>query len=284
MRYRNNRIFLTILLALTLVLSFSDISYSASNIPSTGKSLTDFVPTGWKLLTEVKGNFNKDKLVDLAAIIEEDKKWEIGDYAPERILLIVFKQNDGGYKLNLSSSKAIMKKDEGGVWGDPLQDISYQNGVLNLNFYGGSNYRLAYDYKFRYQNNGWYLIGATIDNFYTGTGEGTREDYNLLTGKMISSSTLSGKIQKEKTVNRGKKKLVNLKDFDVHCFDDFYGTAASAAISNFENPSILDIGAGTGLFSSFLKCFSLLKSGGVFINADQVLGESPFAVMVGRKE
>lgn len=132
----------------------------------------------------------------------------------------------------------------------------------------------------------------------------------------------------------------------IPCFDDFYGITLSAAISDIENPNILDIGAGTGLLSSFLikkypkatftlidlsekmmdmakerfinypnvkyiigdytkytfsekydivasalsihhledeskkelykKIYSILHKNGVFINADQVNGETPF--------
>ncbi|MCR8659516.1 class I SAM-dependent methyltransferase [Paenibacillus endoradicis] len=38
----------------------------------------------------------------------------------------------------------------------------------------------------------------------------------------------------------------------IPCFDDFYGTATALASSNKKSPSILDLGAGTGLMSSFL--------------------------------
>ncbi|MBM7866923.1 methyltransferase domain-containing protein [Heliobacterium gestii] len=38
----------------------------------------------------------------------------------------------------------------------------------------------------------------------------------------------------------------------IPCFDDFYGIAVSLAASEKESPRILDIGAGTGLLSSFL--------------------------------
>lgn len=38
----------------------------------------------------------------------------------------------------------------------------------------------------------------------------------------------------------------------IPCFDDFYRVAVSAASTDMENPNILDIGAGTGLLSSFL--------------------------------
>ena len=130
----------------------------------------------------------------------------------------------------------------------------------------------------------------------------------------------------------------------IPCFDDFYGHAISVAEVDVERPQALDIGAGTGLFASFLlkkypdaqltlidisenmldaartrfgtkadvryivdnyiehvfegkydivlsalsihhlpdeqkvrlykKCFALLKPGGVFVNAEQVLGET----------
>lgn len=132
----------------------------------------------------------------------------------------------------------------------------------------------------------------------------------------------------------------------IPCFDDFYGISVSAASVDEENPGILDLGAGTGLLTSFLmkrypeasftlidisekmldvakerfkdtnkvkyikadyskydftekydmvvsalsihhledeekrelykKSYSILKKNGIFINADQVHGETPF--------
>lgn len=143
-----------------------------------------------------------------------------------------------------------------------------------------------------------------------------------------------------------------LKNYDKHrrklipCFDDFYGIPVSVASVDTKTPAILDIGAGTGLLSTFLmerypeasytlidisekmldiakdrfrscsnvkyitadyskynfvgrydlvvsalsihhledrekkdlyrKIFSMLNQNGIFINADQVHGETPF--------
>jgi tRNA (cmo5U34)-methyltransferase len=139
--------------------------------------------------------------------------------------------------------------------------------------------------------------------------------------------------------DRQRKKL-------IPCFDDFYSIPVSIIETKAETPSVLDIGSGTGLFSSFIrekyphasitlidlsekmmdaakirftddqkidyiladytehefdrtfdivisslsihhlsdeekrnlyqKVFSLLNQGGVFINADQVLGHTPY--------
>ena len=38
----------------------------------------------------------------------------------------------------------------------------------------------------------------------------------------------------------------------IPCFDDYYGIATFFATTKMENPKILDLGAGTGLFSSFI--------------------------------
>jgi tRNA (cmo5U34)-methyltransferase len=38
----------------------------------------------------------------------------------------------------------------------------------------------------------------------------------------------------------------------IPCFDDFYNVSTSIAVANTNSPNILDLGAGTGLFSSLL--------------------------------
>lgn len=185
------------------------------DIPVSGKSLESFIPKGWRLLDKADGDLNTDKLVDTAAVIEQDRKWVVEDFgsAPERILIILNKQKDGSYKMALSSINAILKADEGGIFGDPYEDISIKNGVLTFSFYGGSNYRWGYTYKFRYQNNGWFMIGATLYNIYTGTGEYTSKDFNLSIGKETVTKGVEGVKSTMKNINRGKKPLVNLRNF-----------------------------------------------------------------------
>ncbi|MDQ0875565.1 tRNA (cmo5U34)-methyltransferase [Paenibacillus sp. V4I3] len=141
----------------------------------------------------------------------------------------------------------------------------------------------------------------------------------------------------------------------IPCFDDFYHTASSLVQADHASPRILDLGAGTGLFSSYVinqypyakltlidlsqsmldiakqrfgetqgnvtyiaedysifetsepfdcvisslsihhledqakhdlyeKIFKLLKPGGVFVNADQVQGSSPFLDQLYRSD
>jgi hypothetical protein len=183
-----------------------------------GKNIEAFVPKGWQIITKTEGDLNKNNLTDTAAVIEQEvQNLSLGEAAP-RNLLIALQKDNGVYELSIQSDKAILRANEGGVFGDPLEGLSVDNGSLLIKFYGGSNWRWAQTYRFRYQDNGWYLIGATLTNYHTGTGEGTIEDYNLLTGKMKRTT---GKIvgigsTEEEWIDRGKKELLDLKDFDVH--------------------------------------------------------------------
>lgn len=151
-----------------------------------------------------------------------------------------------------------------------------------------------------------------------------------------------------KAIQKGFDKIAKNYDLQrrrlIPCFDDFYGIATKLIESNCDMINILDIGAGTGLFSAFIlnkypkakitlidiseqmlemakerfdgnknikyiaanyteyefndkydviisalsihhleheqkkglysKCYEILKSNGIFINADQVLGET----------
>ena len=196
---------------------------SNNEIPKLGEygtSLESFIPNGWNLIKKATGDLNNDGLEDIAGVIEYNKPYNKSalEKAPPRILFIALREKNG-YRLSIQTEKAILKADQGGVWGDPFESISVNRGSLLIKFYGGSNYRWAYNYRFSYQNASWNLIGYTSNSWYTGTGAGKREDYNLLTGIMIVSTVDKNVVVKEETINRGHNKLVKLQEFSG-VFDD----------------------------------------------------------------
>lgn len=185
------------------------------------KDLLSLIPDGWRILERVEGkpekaegDLNKDGIDDIAVVIEEIR--ESGDVTPSRMLLIAFGNNDNTYTLSVKAENAILKSDAGGVWGDPLENISIDRGSILINFYGGSNWRWYSSYRFRFQDNDWYLIGATLGTYFTGNAtidEADEEDYNLLTGDFISKKRdESGNVITTKG-NRGKRELIKLVDF-----------------------------------------------------------------------
>jgi hypothetical protein len=72
-------------------------------------------------------------------------------------------------------------------------------------------------YRFRYQDNDWYLIGYTKVEYKSIDGSiySLKDDYNLITGDYIGTKLENGKIKTIKK-NIGKKQLVKLKDFVVN--------------------------------------------------------------------
>ena len=217
------KLFLILLISLiAMTICIQPISASTSKpssnptIKTNVKTFNEFIPVGWKLNYKVQGDLNNDKLIDVAAVIEQDIKYSQGDeIAPVRMLIIAFKQKNNTYSLSYTSTKATLKANEGGVFGDPFYEgLKYSNGSLLINFYGGSNDRWGLTYRFRFQNKGWYLIGATILALNAGSGKETINDYNLLTGKMIISKGQEGGKLVQTAVSRGKKKLLNIKAFN----------------------------------------------------------------------
>ncbi|QZY53937.1 hypothetical protein [Crassaminicella profunda] len=188
------------------------------------QDITSFIPKGWHILEKsdgqlasAEGDLNKDGIIDKVVVIEETNQME---YAPSRNLLIAFGNEDGTYTLSIKAEKAILLRNEGGPFGDPFDEIIIDRGSIMLKFFGGSSERWYLKYRFRYQNNGWYLIGATEGGFVDVNDDmlNEEEDYNLLTGDYIIRKLEDGRIITIKG-NRGKKQLLNLKDFIVDSYE-----------------------------------------------------------------
>lgn len=180
--------------------------------------IKNLIPNGWRVLEKIegepmqaKGDLNKDGIDDLAIVIEAEKVRK--DEAPSRALLIAFGNGDKQYSLSIIADKAILKSDQGGVWVDPLEGISVDRGSVVIRFYGGSNFRWYSRYRFRFQDNDWYLIGATIGSNYTGNMTSKEEDYNLLTGDYVIKETDESNNSKTTKGKKEKPNFLRLKDF-----------------------------------------------------------------------
>lgn len=208
--------------ALFFLLFFQIYQYPI--LPSSGTKTESFVPKGWHILEQAVGDLNKDNLPDLAVVIESDVtvknlKETDNDQNP-RILWVAFKQTDGSYKLSVQSNESILLSNEGGVFGDPWAGLVIERGTLLVQFYGGSADRWGYDYRWRFQNNDWALIGATYTSASTHNNQFRKYDFNLSTGvgELTQGQWLEpdkGKATNDKVsrFNIGKKPLFKLKSF-----------------------------------------------------------------------
>ncbi|WP_105616414.1 hypothetical protein [Vallitalea okinawensis] len=194
---------------------------------SSVENTLSFIPEGWSIaknnmgeLAEVEGDLNKDGINDKAIVIQNNA---IEDHAQDRDLLIAFGNSDGTYELSIRADKAILLSNEGGTFGDPFEGISIDRGSILLKFFGGSSEKWYYRFRFRFEDNGWYLIGATEGGLINVNGnmEDINEDYNLLTGDYIINELEDGKL----VTKKGKmdtKELIDLENFSLELYEKEY--------------------------------------------------------------
>lgn len=157
-------------------------------LPKSAKRFEDFVPKGWKIKDTVTGDLNNDKMADVAMVLEgHHRAAEHGEDTHPRILAIVFNAGNH-YELKLQQNTFILRSRE--MYDtDPYKDITIAKDLLYIHFdllHDGGDDKLLY--AIGYQNNDFYLMGATRTSHSDG-GYERSSDFNFSTGKYIYRSS-----------------------------------------------------------------------------------------------
>jgi hypothetical protein len=175
-------------LLLSLMISISLVSIAQEQkitIPMTAKDPKDFAPKGWKIDVVEKGDLNGDKIDDAAIVMTKPELMENDTVKETSKRFVVLALGDGGqFKRTALSDEAALDEDEGGVMGDPFQELKIEKGIVIITHYGGSSSRRGVTERYRWQQNRWMLIGATYESFHATEPDGTSSvtDTNLSTG------------------------------------------------------------------------------------------------------
>jgi hypothetical protein len=207
------------------LLSLMTLLSIGQNVPivvKEGAAIEQFVPENWRIIQEAVGDLNKDIYEDAAFVIQEmdPKRIETRngnvvdtlDTNP-RILIIAFRDPvSKAFKLKEVSRTFILNHQSFNM-DDPFDGIAILEGVLSVRFHlwynMGSWFSTVLDYKFRYQQNDFYLIGAEFDETHRGTSEVVKRSFNFSTKKMRETritleNTPNGEsIEKEKIEWKG---------------------------------------------------------------------------------
>jgi len=87
-----------------------------------------------------------------------------------------------------TAEDVILSTEHGGTMGDPLKGVSIENGTIVVRHFGGSRQKWSYVHRFRWQNDDFQLIGATVESNDPCTQLAVL-DYNLSTGSVNYSTT-----------------------------------------------------------------------------------------------
>lgn len=198
-----------IALALLLII-ISKSSFSQDNEPNIKKTvstITEFVPAGWKLVADAKGDLNKDGLEDIALIIEKTDPKNIIDNTGKsggeilntnpRWLLVAFQKGSGLYELFLKNTRFIPapNTEKNPCLLDPFGEngsIEITKNLLTIHFqhfYSCGAWEIYnFDYIFRYQNKKLELIGYNKSSLHRSSGEETATTVNFSTLRMNYTS------------------------------------------------------------------------------------------------
>lgn len=149
------------------------------------------VPKNYALIEKVSGDLDKDGINELVMAFDIQKLEKDGENKESNDSfegvpreLRIYKKKNKQWILWQKSNQALYGSRDGGMMGDPFEEMKIENGILHISQSGGSSWKWGHTDKYRYQDGEFLLIG------YTSTAGKICEywknvDFNLLTGKMI---------------------------------------------------------------------------------------------------
>lgn len=130
-----------------------------------------FVEQGTKAIALEAADLNGDGRGDFVLVLERENPAKDADDFPvkQRPLLLLVRGEDGQLSAAKRNERLVMCSQCGGVFGDPFEGIEAGRNTFTLNFYGGSNWRWKYAYKFNYSriDRTWQLVRAEEIHYHT---------------------------------------------------------------------------------------------------------------------
>ncbi len=196
--------------------SSSEATTQTMAAPNEAATAAIEAPAGYEEIGQATGDLDGDKVDEKVIVYNTSKE---GDFGKEREILI-FKNENNTWKLWHKSAGAVLPSDNGGMMGDPFQSIMIEKGVIAIEHFGGSRQKWTYTHRYRFQNEAWKLIGATI--IYGSPCDYFEDlDYNLSTGNFVytkENEECDDKGDNPKPISKDKKegklKLAKLPNMD----------------------------------------------------------------------
>lgn len=130
-----------------------------------------FVEAGTKAIAVEAADLNGDGRGDFVLVLERENPALDKDDFPvnQRPLLILLRGVEGRLSAAKRNERLVMCSKCGGVFGDPFEGVEVGRNTFTVNFYGGSNWRWKYSYRFNYSrvDKTWQLVRAEEISYHT---------------------------------------------------------------------------------------------------------------------
>lgn len=153
-----------------------DLTLEQPNFSKTGKTIEDFVLEPYEIQMKAEGFLNDDTLKDVVLVLQNKN-----DVSDNRVVLVLLKQEKGGFKLHDTSWEALepYSQEDGFVMYDH-EKISIDNKTLHI-LLQGTGPVVARETLYKYIDNVLVLVG--ISTFHSGAGSFVTSNYNLISGE-----------------------------------------------------------------------------------------------------
>ena len=185
-------------------------------LPVAAPAVQDFVPQGWKLAQQADGDLNGDGRADKVLVLQQQNaaNWRDNEAlgVPRLNLnprtLLVLWNTPQGYREAVRNTTLLPSEnsEDTPCLVDPLEDgaisIRKQVLVVDLHYWlSCGSYSLNHmQYKFRYQQGAWPLIGLDVNSGSRNSYDTEQSSYNFATGKALYTV-----VKTQSTVSNGSK-------------------------------------------------------------------------------
>lgn len=125
-------------------------------VPEVADTVLHLVPAGWRAEEDKtrESDLNGDGKPDAAFVISNGRFDATGpaeSTVVKHVLILALRGDDGKLPRSVVSDDAVLDADEGGAFGDPLEDLTIEKGAVVITHYGGSRDRWGYTQQYRYR-------------------------------------------------------------------------------------------------------------------------------------
>lgn len=176
---------------------YPEVTYPG--LPTQGATIVDFVPKGWRIELQSKGDLDKDARDDVVLVLRMDDQANIveneglgaSEFDTNPRLLAVLLAGDAGYRLALQDH-ALIPRPDNPVMDDYLDGedaVTVRRGAFTVRLHSwasaGSWYTGSTTFTFRQQDGCFRLIGYDSSWLHRGSGETSNTSLNLAAGKAV---------------------------------------------------------------------------------------------------
>ncbi len=215
---------ITFLFPTASVAQDAPVTFDRESIPATASKVENFVPKGWTIEEQIKGDVSADGVSDVLLKLIEDKPKKEDEFVDRnRVLVIAVADGKGGFRNAAVADKLLQCTSCGGAFygvADAPANVSIEKGVIVVKQDRGSRWVTETTYRFRYdeQPSMFILIGFDYASRDRANGDVSSESTNYLTGKRI---TTIGKGKKNSTKTTQVTKMrYSIEEVDAEKFDE----------------------------------------------------------------